>query len=141
MPYALRHPKSLARVTLHVPSTNKKILLGAFFALLYALGLPWVYSTVGQPYEAARKELGAILGKKGGKVAVKVSRAHKEVLDAGGVSETTFGDDEEDEESAFGSRRVKKKQRQLKKEMRKKMKKEGMDVPAVDVEQLAQEDK
>ncbi len=141
MPYPLRHPKSLARVTLHVPSTNKKLLLGAAFALLYALVLPWVYGTVGQPYEAARKELGAILGKRGGKAAVKVSRAHKEVLDAGGVSETTFGEDDEDEENAFGSRRVKKKQRQLKKELRKKMKKEGMDVPAVDVEQLAQEDK
>ena len=58
--YDLRHPASLARVTVHVASPSKKLLLASVLVALYGAVLPWVYSTVGQPYARALSELSAI---------------------------------------------------------------------------------
>ena len=129
--YHLRHPASLARVTVHVPSPTKKMAVFAVLVALYGMVLPWVYSTVGQPYATALRELSAIeaTNRNGSAVKVKLdkakSKAHKEVLEAGGVSVTTFDAIEDDEENAFASRRVKQKRRKERKKMKKKLKKDG----------------
>ena len=128
-PYHLRHPASLSRVTVHVPSPTKKMAAAAIFVLLYAIVLPWVYSTVGEPYNTALKELSSIEAKNRGGATVKMDKAkskkHKEVLDAGGVSVMNFDEVDDDEENAFGSRRVKQKRRKERKKLKKKLKKDG----------------
>jgi hypothetical protein len=104
--FDLRHPATLSRVTVHKSSSKNKIIVASVFLVFYAMVLPWVYSTVGQPYETALAELNTM------KANVTES-AHLEILENQGVYETSFDDEDEDdelgEERKFGSRRIKRK--------------------------------
>jgi hypothetical protein len=53
----LAHPPSLARVTLHTSAPTKRLALSALIVLLYAVVSVPVYSTIGEPRQAALAKL------------------------------------------------------------------------------------
>jgi len=53
----VQHPSSIARLTLHVPSHNKRVAIGAVFVVLYAFAGQWCYETAGEPLAQALKEI------------------------------------------------------------------------------------
>ncbi len=114
--YNLRHPATLARVTVHRSSSSNKMIIASILLVLYAMVVPWVYSTVGQPYTTALAELKAM------QANISTSE-HAKIIENQGVYETSFDDeDEEDEERKFGSRRVKKKKLKEKRKKKKEAK-------------------
>ena len=116
--FDLRHPKTLARVTVHKSSSHNKMMVASVLLVLYAMVTPWVYSTVGEPYATALAELKLMQ-------ANKSSTVHTQIIKNQGVFETSFeeDDDEEDEERKFGSRRSKLKRLKEKRKKNKAAKK------------------
>eukprot|EP00940_MAST-03C_sp_MAST-3C-sp2_P002306 g2306.t1 len=53
----LKHPPRLVRASIHVPAENRRLFMIAGLVLLYAFVLQSVYSTIGQPYDNALREL------------------------------------------------------------------------------------
>ena len=129
--FDLRHPATLSRVTVHKSSSKNKIIVASVFLVFYAMVLPWVYSTVGQPYETALAELNTM------KANVTES-AHLEILENQGVYETSFDDEDEDdelgEERKFGSRRIKRKK--MKENLKKKKKEPTAKLEDIDLARL-----
>jgi cation-transporting ATPase 13A1 len=133
--FDLRHPKTLARVTVHKSSSHNKMIVASVLLVLYAMVTPWVYSTVGEPYATALAELKLMQ-------ANKSSTVHTQIIKNQGVFETSFDedDDEEDEERKFGSRRSKLKRLKEKRKKNKAAKKADKKEADIDVKLFVDED-
>ena len=121
-PYHLRHPATLSRVTVHKPSSFRKLVVTSVLVVLFSIVTPWVYSTVGEPYTTALTELKSMR-------ANASTTAHTQIIENQGVFETSFDEDEDDdnadEERKFGSRRAKLKVRKEHQKKKKDLKKKN----------------
>ena len=67
----VQHPPSLARVTLHAPSSTRRAVIGAVFVLLYAYSGQWCYETAGEPLAMAKLEIAKQEAAKNASLALK----------------------------------------------------------------------